>query len=166
MVRKIVVATDLAEDSERALAWILTNVCKPGDEFHIVHVAKLKDETSETFHGPVGSSYQYHEQTPKQTQALLEERKQYISTKINPRLAKFGVPHETHLFLEGENATAKEVAEIVQKVYESVGGDLLVASRSNKTWSERFFIGSVAESLSKLPYPLILVTTAPTAPTT
>jgi hypothetical protein len=42
------------------------------------------------------------------------------------------VPHETHLFLEGENATAKEVAEIVQKVYESVGGDLLVASRSNK----------------------------------
>jgi hypothetical protein len=42
MVRKIVVATDLAEDSERALAWILTNVCKPGDEFHIVHVAKLK----------------------------------------------------------------------------------------------------------------------------
>jgi len=42
MVRNLVVATDLAEDSERALDWILKNVYKPGDDFHIVHVAKLK----------------------------------------------------------------------------------------------------------------------------
>jgi nucleotide-binding universal stress UspA family protein len=161
MPRKIVLATDLAKDSERALDWVLKNVYKSGDQFHIVHVAKLKDETSETFHGPVGSSFHYHEKTPEQTNALLEERKQYIATKINPRLDKAGVAHETHLFLEGENATASEVAAVVQKVYEQEGGDLLVASRSNKTWSERFFIGSVAESLSKLPHPLILVTTAP-----
>jgi nucleotide-binding universal stress UspA family protein len=162
MSRKVVVATDLAEDSERALDWTLKNVYKQGDQFHIVHVAKLKDETSETFHGPVGTSFRYHERTPEQTQSLLEERKQYIATKINPKLEQAGVAHETHLFLEGENASAAEVAAVVKKVYEEVGGDLLVASRSNKTWSERFFIGSVAESLSKLPYPLILVTTAPT----
>ena len=42
MSRKVVVATDLAEDSERALDWTLKNVYKQGDQFHIVHVAKLK----------------------------------------------------------------------------------------------------------------------------
>lgn len=161
MPRKIVVATDLTEDSERALEWALANVYKQGDEFHIVHVANIKDETSETFHGPVGSSFHYRERTPQQTQDLLEERKQYIANKINPKIDQIGAPHETHLFLEGENAAASEVAALVKKVCDQVGADLLVASRSNKTWSERFFIGSVAESLSKLPYPLILVTTAP-----
>lgn len=30
-----------------------------------------------------------------------------------------------------------------------------------QAWKERWFLGSVAESLSKLPHPLILVTTTP-----
>ena len=47
-------------------------------------------------------------------------------------LEEAGVSHETHLFVEGENAPATDVAAVIQKVYNEVGGDLLVASRSNK----------------------------------
>ena len=43
--------------------------------------------------------------------------------------------HETHLFVEGENAPATDVAAVIKKVYEEVKGDLLVASRSNKVGS-------------------------------
>lgn len=43
-----------------------------------------------------------------------------------------GLRHETHLFLEGENAPASDVAAVIKKVYEEVGADLMVASRSNK----------------------------------
>ena len=45
MPRKIVFATDLAADSERALDWAIENIYKAGDVFHIVHVAKLKVHT-------------------------------------------------------------------------------------------------------------------------
>lgn len=104
-------------------------------------------------------------------------------------LDREGVKHETHLFLEGESAPAKEVAEIIGKVAKQVTAAVIVASRSNKvlvldllirsevlfqkkhdltvfrvcwqTWHEKWFLGSVAESLAKLPHPLILVTTQP-----
>ena len=42
MERRIIVAIDLKEDSEKALHWFMDNVLKEGDEVHVVHVAKLK----------------------------------------------------------------------------------------------------------------------------
>ncbi len=49
-------------------------------------------------------------------------------------LEEAGIAHETHLFVEGENAPATDVAAVIKKVYEEVRGDLLVASRSNKVY--------------------------------
>ena len=49
-------------------------------------------------------------------------------------LEEAGIAHETHLFVEGENAPATDVAAVIRKVYEEVKGDLLVASRSNKVY--------------------------------
>lgn len=40
--------------------------------------------------------------------------------------------NKTHLFLEGESAPASDVAEVIRKVCEEVGGEFLIASRSNK----------------------------------
>ena len=42
MERRIVIATDLQDDSQKALYWLLDNVVKAGDDIHVVHVAKLK----------------------------------------------------------------------------------------------------------------------------
>lgn len=47
-------------------------------------------------------------------------------------LDKAGLKHETHLFLEGENAPASDVAAVIKRVYEEAKADLLIASRSNK----------------------------------
>ena len=54
------------------------------------------------------------------------------SFRIISPLEEAGVSHETHLFVEGENAPATDVAAVIQKVYKEVGADLLIASRSNK----------------------------------
>lgn len=43
--RHIVIATDLTEDSKRAIAWAIANVFREGDTAHIVHVAKLRVNT-------------------------------------------------------------------------------------------------------------------------
>ena len=40
--------------------------------------------------------------------------------------------HQTHLFLEGENAPAEDVASIIDRVYKEIQATMLVASRSNK----------------------------------
>ena len=55
-----------------------------------------------------------------------------LMCSFNRDLDTAGVSHQTHLFLEGENAPADDVAAIIDKVYSEVSGAMLVASRSNK----------------------------------
>ena len=60
--------------------------------------------------------------------------------RFNKDLDAAGVSHQTHLFLEGENAPANDVAVIIDRVYQEVEGFILIASRSNKVCSHQFAV--------------------------
>lgn len=60
--------------------------------------------------------------------------------RIISLLDSAGLKHETHLFLEGENAPANDVAAVIKRVYDEVEGDILVASRSNKVCLVRLLV--------------------------
>ena len=56
----------------------------------------------------------------------------FVECSFNKDLDTAGVAHQTHLFLEGENAPAADVATIIDRVYKENQATILVASRSNK----------------------------------
>ena len=77
-----------------------------------------------------------------------------LTCRVISVLNKAGIKHETHLFLEGENAPAADVAAVIKKVYEETGGDMIVASRSNKVYLFFCFLFHFkhADPLSKCTY--------------
>lgn len=77
--------------------------------------------------------------------------KALLCCRVNPLLDEAGIEHETHLFLEGENAQASDVTTIVDRVAGQVKADLIVASRSNKVIAPPYTRQESAECLDDLP---------------
>ena len=69
-----------------------------------------------------------------------------LTCRVISVLNKAGIKHETHLFLEGENAPAADVAAVIKKVYEETGGDMIVASRSNKVYLFQMIVQAYEEN--------------------
>lgn len=64
----------------------------------------------------------------------------YILYSFNKVLDAAGIEHQTHLFLEGEDAPAEAVASLIARVCKEVECSILTAARSHKVKSPNGFI--------------------------
>lgn len=148
--RDIVVAIEHTEAGLHAVQWVLDNIYRDGDVIHVIHVAKIKAPTTEIYHGPVGSSMRYRDLSLKDVHAEIEEIRAWLANEVVPLLKQKDAPYNLHLFVDKINATSHDVAKTICDTANSVGGALLVLSKSNKTRIDRFFVGSVVTALSKM----------------
>ena len=71
--------------------------------------------------------------------------------RVVAELKKAGIPHFTHLYVEGTKAPASAVVDIIEKVAKAEKADLIILSRSNKVRSRELSSGSLVSGRPAMP---------------
>ncbi|BDA43420.1 hypothetical protein COCOBI_04-4320 [Coccomyxa sp. Obi] len=154
--RNIVLALDKTEDSEKILRWA-RQYHKPGDVLHIAHVAKVVGHKDEIFHGPVGTSIDFHEKSLDEVKTDIEGTKAWFRDRIKELADLQDVECIPYLYVEDTSATSAALAKIIGDLADKVHADCIVAAKSNKTAWEKFTVGSTARALLGSSHTVVLV---------
>jgi nucleotide-binding universal stress UspA family protein len=80
-IRHVVVALDTTEASLRALKWAATEILRPGDVVHVVHVAKILSPQCVIQHSQPGTSFTVPT-TSSDDEATLHTIRQELKTRF------------------------------------------------------------------------------------
>ncbi|BDA43421.1 hypothetical protein COCOBI_04-4330 [Coccomyxa sp. Obi] len=154
--RNIVLALDKTEDCQKLLEYARV-YHKPGDVYHVVHVAKLVGHKEEIFHGPVGTSINFHEKSLHEVTKDISATKEWFRDRIKELEDLEDVQRIPYFYVEDTSAPAAVVAKIIGNLADKVHAHSIVAAKSNKTAWEKFTVGSTARALLSSPHTVVLV---------
>ncbi|KAG2443942.1 hypothetical protein HXX76_002281 [Chlamydomonas incerta] len=130
--RTVLLAVALDDASISAVNYAIHELYRKGDQFHLVHVARILSP-SITIHHQYHATYNVPELGPGiDERAFLERLKEEIKDKLTNPMDALGIPHNLHLFLDTDNAPASAVCETVFKVAEQVDAAMIVLAAHGK----------------------------------
>lgn len=133
--RRIVVAVDDTEVSEKACDFAIKNIAKPGDVFHVLHVIPFQD--TRTYYGTI--SY-----VPPVAEEMLKELRKAAETLLLRYADKFNTANiscECDLIEENSWET---IAEVICNTTESLDATCLLIASHGKNPMQELLLGSVS----------------------
>ncbi|PNW73592.1 hypothetical protein CHLRE_13g565250v5 [Chlamydomonas reinhardtii] len=168
--RAVLLAVAMDEASLAAVNYAIHELYRKGDQFHLVHVARILSP-SITIHHQYHATYNVPELGPGIDQrAFLERLKEEIKDKFTNPMDALGIPHNLHLFLDTDNAPASAVCETVFKVADQVDAAMVVLAAHGKGEEGSrdpllgLYLGSVADFATRNSARPVLVVRSYAAP--
>ncbi|KAG2439856.1 hypothetical protein HYH02_010488 [Chlamydomonas schloesseri] len=168
--RNILLAVALDDASLAAVNYAIHELYRKGDQFHLVHVARILSP-SITIHHQYHATYNVPDLGPGiDERAFVERLKEEIKDKFTNPMDAMGIPHNLHLFLDTDNAPASAVCETLFKVADRVDAAMIVLAAHGKDEEGSrdpllgLYLGSVADYATRNSARPVLVVRSYTAP--
>ncbi|KAL4447495.1 hypothetical protein ABPG75_004714 [Micractinium tetrahymenae] len=137
--RRVVLAVDASEDSIAAFNWVLSNLLRPQDELHLLHVVP------DVFTSPASGSIYYCSSPDLETERMLwSQAKQFFVDNFLEHAKQVGLEDTVCLHLVKESRS-RHIGKAVCKKAAELGAEPLVVAAHDKGPIEKLLLGSVSE---------------------
>lgn len=137
--RKIVIAVSDSDESERALAWTLQHLYRPGDELNFVHVIERPVAPVE-YHGAPPVDY-LPQPSPVPHEQVVENAKQFLQARFGSKLQSLQPPPVVHLITS--DAGSDSIGSVLCRTADQLGAIAIVMARRSRSKLQEFFLGSI-----------------------